>query len=254
VLIATRRTLSKGKLLRLLGDLEAAPGAAVSVYVPPGTPQVEVERALGIVAGVGDALPLIVEETSRSATGGVVLWGDAGRHLVVPPFPVEEKHLSSGYDVGPLRSMLERELVIGLVLLRLGAYAVGVYRGETLLTSKVGGGLVHARHRKGGSSQRRFERRRVNQMDALFDRVCGRVEERLGPYASELDYVVCGGERHTLLAFRRRCDFLRKLDDRVLPSLLNIREPKQASLEVALDEVWNSRLLTWREARLDETV
>jgi hypothetical protein len=254
VLIATRRKLGKNKLLRLLGALEAAPGAAVSMYVPPETSEAEIERVLGIVPGMGDALAIVAEEASRSATGGVVLWGDAGRHLVVPPFPVGEKHLSSGYDVGPLRSMLEQELVIGLVLLRLGAYAVGVYRGDRCLTSKVGTGLVHARHRKGGSSQQRFARRRLNQMDALFDRVCGRVEERLGPYASELDYVVYGGERHTLLAFRRHCDFLRKLDDRVLPSLLNIREPKQASLEAALDGVWCSRLLSWSEARPDETV
>jgi hypothetical protein len=253
VLIPTRRKLSKVKLLRLLGDLEAAPGAAVTVYLRPGTPEVEIERALGIVPGLGDALPEMAEAASRSATGGVVLWGDAGRHLVMPPFQVGEKVLSSGYDVGPLRSMLERELVVGLVLLRLGAYAVGVYRGETLLTSKVGTGLVHARHRKGGSSQRRFERRRLNQMDALFDRVCGHVEEHLGPHAAELDHVVYGGERHTLLAFRRRCDFLRKLEDRVLPSLLNIREPKQASLKVALDEVWCSRLLGWQEATPAET-
>jgi peptide subunit release factor 1 (eRF1) len=114
--------------------------------------------------------------------------------------------------------------------------------------SKVGTGHIHSRHRKGGSSQRRFERRRENESQAFFDRVCGRARERLGPYLEDLDHVVYGGERHTLQAFRKRCVFLGALSDRVLPLVLNVREPKQASLEAAIAEVWSSSVFSWDEA------
>ena len=242
---ARRRRLSRPGLLSLLSELEADDGPAVSLHVPPGTPASDIERAVAIVPGVEDAASEVAEAASRSPTGAVLLWGDHGRYLVMPPFPVAEKLLSSGYDVDPLRSLIERDLLIALVLVRLGAYAIGVFRGRRLVSSKVGTGLVHSRHKKGGSSQRRFERRRENQMQTLFDRVCVRVRERLGPYATDLDHVVYGGEKHTLDGFRRRCDFLRALDQRVLPRVLDVREPRQASLEEAIDDVWSSQLLSW---------
>ena len=56
--------------------------------------------------------------------------------------------------------MLHKEFILGLIIVRLGEYGVGVFQGENLLSSKVGTGLVHSRHRQGGSSSHRFERHR----------------------------------------------------------------------------------------------
>jgi peptide subunit release factor 1 (eRF1) len=196
-----------------------------------------------------EVLPDITEVIVRSKTGAVLLWGEQGKYLVLPPFPVKEKLFASGYDVEPLRSLLQQELRVALILLRLGAYAVGVFQGEKLVSSKVGTGLVHSRHRQGGSSAHRFERHREKQIEYFFDRVCGHVREHLEPNLQQLDYVICGGERHTLLSFHKQCEFLKKYDDRILESRLNVREPKQASLEAAISQVWSSEVVEWQEGK-----
>jgi peptide subunit release factor 1 (eRF1) len=141
---------------------------------------------------------------------------------------------------------LESKFTIGVVLLRLGSYAVGVFRGDTLMSSKVGTGLVHSRHKKGGSSARRFERHREKQMEYFFDRVCVHVREQLEPMVRDLDYVIYGGERYNLLEFRKQCQFLRRLDDRTLDTLANVRRPRQATLEAAIHLVWSSLVIKWQ--------
>lgn len=238
-------------MLRLLDKMEAAEGQATSLYIPHDLPASEVEKTLKAPLGLGAAevLPDIAEAVGRSKTGTVILWGEQGKYLVLPPFPIKEKLFASGYDVEPLRALLRRELSVALILLRLGAYAVGVFQGEKLMSSKVGTGLVHSRHKKGGSSAHRFERHREKQIEYFFTRVCNHVEERLEPYLQQLDYVIYGGERHTLLSFRKQCHFLQQLDERTLGTLLNVREPKQAALEAAITQVWSSEVIQWEESQ-----
>ena len=187
---------------------------------------------------------------ARSKTGAVIFWGEQGKYLVLPPFPLKEKLFASGYDGEPLRSLLQQKLTVTLILLRLGAYAIGVFRGETLLSSKVGTGLVHSRHRQGGSSAHRFERHREKQIESFFTRVCTHVQENLEPYVKQMSYLIYGGERYTLLSFRKQCEFLQQFEDRILSKQLNIREPKQATLVAAISQVWSSDLFVWEE---DET-
>jgi len=71
-----------------------------------------------------------------------------------PPFPPVE---------GDLLAHVGRERVVGVLLVRLGGHAAGVFRGARLLDSKVGARPVHGRNRKGGSSSGRFARRRAGQ-------------------------------------------------------------------------------------------
>ncbi|MFQ5826046.1 MAG: Vms1/Ankzf1 family peptidyl-tRNA hydrolase [Dehalococcoidia bacterium] len=245
MLVSTRRQLGRLRMLRLLDNLEAAAGSAISAYILPGSPMPEIEKLLG---GAEETPRDLTKAVARSTTGAVLFWGEPHRYLVLPPFPLKEERVSRGYDVEPLRSLLKQEFTIAMILVRLGAYAIGVFKGEKLLSSKVGRGYVHSRHRKGGSSQRRFERGREKQMEYLFERVCTRVRERLEPYVQQLDYVVYGGERTTLLSFRKRCPFLGLLDDRTSGWLLNIREPRQATLEAAIGEAWSSGVIQWYES------
>ncbi len=238
-------------MLHLLDELEAAASPATSLYIPYDLPASEVEKTLKapLGTGVAEIMPDIAEAVGRSKTGGAIFWGEENKYLVLPPFPLEEKLFSSGYDVEPLRSLLQQELMIALILLRLDAYAVGVFQGEKLLSSKVGTGLVHSRHRQGGSSAHRFERHREKQMEYFFTRVCGHVREHLEPYLQQLDYVIYGGERHTLLSFRKQCQFSHQLDRRTLGILLNVREPKQAALEAAISQAWYSEMIQWEESQ-----
>jgi hypothetical protein len=248
LLVLKRHRLSRARTLRLLEELENAPGTATTLYVPPGSAAPDIENTPGMAPWSNEIQEQVCAEIARSRTGAGLFWGGLEKCLVLPPFPVRERLLSSGYEVEPLRSLLKRDPVLAVVLVRLGAYAVGVFRGEELVASKVGTGLVHSRHKKGGSSQRRFERRRGKQAESFFDRACARVRERLEPHVGQLDHLFYGGERHTLAAFRKRCPFLLDLDHLTSEARLNVREPGQATLEAAINEVWTSDVVRWHES------
>ena len=233
--------------MRLLHELETASDAAVSVYLPEGLPSIEIEKALNIVLKEKQVLPDVVGDIAGSSTGAALYWGEQYKYLVLPPFPVVENLILQGYDVELLRSIVEQDLTIALVLVRMGAYAIGIFQGESLVSSKVGTGLVHSLHKKGGSSAHRFERHRDKQIEYFFTRVCAHIREKLEPHLQRLDYLYYGGENFTIRSFREQCQFLKKLDDRARGMLLNVREPKQASLEAAIAEVWSSKVIQWRE-------
>jgi hypothetical protein len=68
------------------------------------------------------------------------------------------------------------------------------------------------------------------------------------PYLGRLDYLVYDGARETLRLLRGQAEWLKKLDRRVLDKPLGVREPRQATLEAAIHRVYESELLSWREA------
>ncbi|MFC1910924.1 Vms1/Ankzf1 family peptidyl-tRNA hydrolase, partial [Chloroflexota bacterium] len=152
-----------------------------------------------------------------------------------------------GIDSTPLISLLQQDFKLALVLVRLGAYAVGISQGEKLVACKVGTGLVHGRHRQGGSSAARFQRRRKNQADHFLDRVCEHAQEKLQPYVKDIDYLIYGGAHTTILSLQKVCSFLRRFEGRTLPSLLDIQKPNQAELESAVRLAWLCKITEWRE-------
>lgn len=242
MLLAKRSRLTRSQALVFLDELARAGGKAVSVYFPP-TPRPQAENLLNKVFAAVPTPPDIVEAIEASEMGAALFRTPAKTYLVLPPFPVTGEYITDGYDVGPLRSLLGHDLVIGLVLVRLGSYSVGVCRGTELLGSKTGTGLVHARHHKGGSSQARFARHRQKQIEQFLIRVCGHARERIGPHARSLDYLVYGGARSTILLLRKQCPFLGQFDDRILRMLLDIPDPRQPVLEKAVSTVWSSDVI-----------
>lgn len=239
--------LGRSKALDFLHALASAKGRAISLYLPRGTAQGRVEELL-TKALAGTAVPPgVVEAAARSEMGAALFWRSDQTYLVLPPFPLSEEYIADGHDIEPLRSLLSQDFLIALILIRLGAYSIGVCRGMELITSKTGTGLVHARHKKGGSSQARFARHREKQIEQFLIRVCGHVREHIEPYARSLDYVVYGGARTTILLFRKQCAFVSQFDDRILRMLLDIPEPRQAVLERAVSTVWSTDVIEWRE-------
>jgi peptide subunit release factor 1 (eRF1) len=246
VLSAVHYKLSKSRMLRLLEEVNAHSIEVGSLCVPPHSPTTEIEEMLENIAD--KAIPEgLAGSAADSPTGAILFWGPHHRYLVMPPFPISEKRAANTCEIGPLFSLLHREFLFGLILVRLGSYGIGVVQGEKLLTSKVGTGLIHARHRQGGSSSHRFERHREKQMETFFTRVCGHVREQLEPYARQLEYLLYGGTHETLLDFRKQCHFVQQFDGRTLDILLNIREPKQSGLDEAIQEAWSSRVIQWNE-------
>ena len=234
-------------MLGFLDELAMTEGNAISVYLPQGTPQTRVENLLGQVLAATAIPPGVAEVMAGSAMGAAVFWSPLQIYLALPPFPIAEEYITNGYDIGPLYSLLSHDFLIGLVLVRLGAYSIGVCQGTKLIDSKTGTGLVHARHKKGGSSQARFARHREKQIEQFLARVCGHVREHIEPHARSLDYLVYGGARTTILSLRKRCSFLSQFEDRILRMLLDIPEPRQAVLEKAVGTVWSTDIIEWCE-------
>jgi peptide subunit release factor 1 (eRF1) len=245
MLTAVRYQMSKPRLLHLLEELRNASNQTASVCLPPGSPRINTEGLMETVLDIKQIPEDISRFITDSPTGAMLFWGLNHRYLVVPPFPLSEERASESCEIEPLYTLLHRDYLIGLILVRLGAYGIGVVRGDKILTSKVGTGLVHARHRQGGSSSHRFERHREKQMETFFTRVCTHTQEQLEPFAGQLDFVIYGGTRETILDFRKQCHFLHEFDKRTLNRLLNIREPKQSGLNEAVQEAWSSHVIQW---------
>jgi hypothetical protein len=125
----------------------------------------------------------------------------------VPFPPLDEK---SGAALGPaaedvaqaIAAHASADRTVGVLLVRLGGYAAGVFTGtEPMLTaSKVGSRLVHGRSAAGGQSQRRFARRRENQAHQALSAAADTAAAVFGPY--RLDALVLGGDRRAFAPIR----------------------------------------------------
>lgn len=166
-------------------------------------------------------------EQARSADGGqvVVAAADGARAELQVPFP----------PLPPGRSVVEHALVprrVGVLLVRLGGFACGVFAGADLVVSKVGSRPVHGRSAAGGQSQQRFARRREGQARVALQAAADTAARVLVPHAGSLDAVVVGGERgavEAVLADRR----LEPVRDLVTGRLLDVPDPRQVVLEQA---------------------
>jgi hypothetical protein len=84
---------------------------------------------------------------------------------------------------------------VGVLLVRLGGFAAGVFEGARLVTSKVGARQVHGRSAAGGWSQQRFARRREGQVRVALGAAADAAAHVLAPEADCLDALVLGGDR-----------------------------------------------------------
>jgi len=238
-------------MLLFLNELKKIeePGA-VSSYILPGPTVPEIEDLLAKIKEkpFPDELTQLI---AKSKSGAVLFWGKERKYLILPPFPFRERTIFNGYITEPLQLLIESDLIIGLILVHLGTYAIGICQGENITSSKVGTGLIHGRHKKGGSSQQRFQRRRQKQVQEFLDRVCTHIREQFEPYTKQLDYIVYGGPYQTIVQLQKRCSLLKSLGDRVLP-LMEVPALRQKVLEATAGRVWSSYIIEWREDQAQE--
>lgn len=244
----SRRVLNRTKMLDFLNEMEKTPCHGFrTLYLPPGVSSAEVENSIKEMPEHLDVMPQLAELASNSKTGSILFLSPERNFLALPPFPITERASLRSLAPEPLRSLLKPDYHIALILVRLGAYAIGVCNGENLVSSKVGTGLVHGRHKKGGSSQQRFARHRDKQIEYFLSRVCSHAREHFEPHQKALDYIIYGGARTTIQLLQKQCAFLSQLDKPALPPLLDIPEPRQAVLETAISRVWSSTVIEWQE-------
>jgi Actinobacteria/chloroflexi VLRF1 release factor len=144
-----------------------------------------------------------------------------------PPFPplAARPSATEGYDPRALLDHVARERVVGVILVRLGGHAAGVFSGRRLVASKVGRRNVHGRHRAGGSSQRRFERRREGQARVALEAAAGVAAGVLLEHRRDLEAVVLGGDRRALAAVLQD-PRLRPLAPLVAERVLDVPDPR----------------------------
>ncbi|HEV3076841.1 MAG TPA: acVLRF1 family peptidyl-tRNA hydrolase [Thermoanaerobaculia bacterium] len=132
-----------------------------------------------------------------------------------------------------------RPRTVGVLLVRLGGYAAGVFTGypPALADAKTGSRLVHGRSAAGGWSQHRFARRREKQASEALQAaasaaadVFGRRGGRGGQPSDTLDAIVLGGDKRAMAELRqdpRLAPYLAIATDR----FLTVPDPKRAVLE-----------------------
>ncbi len=154
-----------------------------------------------------------------------------------PPFPPLPLPADSSEPADPVRlaelmaAHAAAARTVGVLLVRLGGYAAGVFAGDPpeLVAHKTGARLVHGRAAAGGWSQHRFARRRENQAAAALRAAAGTALAVLGPYTGRLDAVILGGDRRAMAGLRadpRLAPLLAGAEDR----FLTVPDPRLAVL------------------------
>lgn len=149
--------------------------------------------------------------------------------VTFPPLP------SSDDPINALLDHASTERRVGALLVRKGGYAVGVFSGRQLTTSKVGTAYVQGKTKAGGWSQQRFARRRQNQTARAYAAAADAASTVLLPAVDELAVVFLGGDRTAVTAVLA--------DPRLAPveaksgrSVLAVAEPRLAVLREFPDQ------------------
>ncbi len=177
-----------------------------------------------------------------AGTDGAVTFtaADGATAVCHPPFPPAAPGIPEA--VGPeadMRAAAEAiaahaaaDRTVGVLLVRLGGYAAGVFAGSPprLVSSKAGSRPVHGRSAAGGWSQHRFAQRRENQAAVALRAAAEAAAEVFGRYGPDrLDAVVLGGDKWS--AARLRGDVrLEKYLSRATERFLVVPDPRLAVL------------------------
>jgi Actinobacteria/chloroflexi VLRF1 release factor len=193
----------------------------------PATPpsrwiDVAPERFPGWIASFGDRHGAVsVRPSSAGAGAGAPEAGAAGEpdaavvfaaadgavarcHAPFPPAPALGATPDAGEAARVLAAHAAADRTVGVLLVRLGGYAAGVFAGAPprLAASKVGSRLVHGRSAAGGQSQQRFARRREKQAAEALAAAADTAAGVFGRYGRPLDALVLGGDRRAVAGLR----------------------------------------------------
>jgi Actinobacteria/chloroflexi VLRF1 release factor len=148
-----------------------------------------------------------------------------------PPFPPLRLPADLPADPAGMAALLAEhagaDRTVGVLLVRLGGWAAGVFSGSPprLVSSKTGSRLVHGRSAAGGWSQQRFARRREKQAAGALGAATETALAVLGPYRKRLDAVVLGGDRRAIATVRAD-PRLRPVLEHAVDRFLTVPDPR----------------------------
>jgi len=181
----------------------------------------------------------------NSTTGVIVFARKNSIDMLIPSFPVLNDSIYKTHNLEELKAIFDRPRLIGVILLRLGRFALAVLENEQVIASKTEGRYVKNRHKAGGSSQRRFERSRERLVRELYDKTCQEMNELFEGYFEKMEYIFLGGEKHTLNGFKKRCPGIANYEHKIMDRLLDVNIPNQKSLSIISRDVYSSNLSTY---------
>jgi hypothetical protein len=174
---------------------------------------------------------------TETRPGRVTFTGADGATVVAePPFPplAGPQAIVEAFEPDALVAHAARNRVVGVLLVRLGGYAAGVFNGKRLVDSKVGQRPVHGRNSAGGQSQKRYERRRDGQSRVAHDAAADAGAGVLLHHFDDLDAVILGGDKLALGAVLED-PRLRKLSRLTTERVLDVPDPRLAVLRATPD-------------------
>jgi hypothetical protein len=190
--------------------------------------------------------------TSRDESSAAVTFTaqDGATAECHPPFPplLSEPGPGAQAAAEAIAAHAAAGRIVGVLLVRLGGYAVGVFSGSPprLASSKTGRRLVHGRSAAGGWSQHRFARRRENQAAAALRAAADAAAAIFAPYGADgLDAMVLGGDKRSIAALRddaRLAPYLGRATERFLtvpdpsPAVLRDIAPAYQAIRIRLTE------------------
>jgi hypothetical protein len=165
--------------------------------------------APGTGAGAEEAGPAAVEPGAAAVIAAPVVFAAADGavarcHAPFPPAPALGAALDPDEAARVIAAHAAADRTVGVLLVRLGGYAAGVFAGAPprLAASKVGSRLVHGRSAAGGQSQQRFARRREKQAAEALAAAADTAAAVFGRYGQPLDALVLGGDRRAVAGLR----------------------------------------------------
>jgi len=188
----------------------------------------------GVAEGDSAALAVAIEgdQVTVTAPDGAVARCHPPFPESLPALPALDGNSGGTPDAvtAAIAAHATRERTVGVLLVRLGGYAAGVFTGypPVLQDAKVGSRLVHGRSAAGGWSQHRFARRREKQVNEAL-RAAADAAVMIFGRGSRLDTVVLGGDKRALADLRddpRLAPYLALATER----FVTVPDPKRAVL------------------------
>ena len=186
------------------------------------------------VENFSEELQIIAFKIGKNDTGALII---NEKFIVVPPFPIQK---TSESNSSYLNDLISKKYTIGVILLRLGEYSIGVFDGNELKVHKTGTQFVGGRIKAGGQSSARFQRVREGQINDLFKKVCSQIQEKFSPFENDINFIFFGGDSVVAKDFSKFCDYLKQF--KIMNRTLNVRHMKLKSLENILKEIWKFKV------------
>lgn len=231
--------ISRNKLASLLNKLssfESEGDDLLTVFLPPNA-SIEGVDSEGVLRTDLTLNQLKKLKEEESETGKVLFYCENLLSLLLkPPLPIKEQewYRSKMFKISPIQEQLEKE--IGYLFLSGGGSTAALF-GKEVEDFEIIESKVKSKHKKGGFSQGRFERKREEEVKKHLDEV---VENSREIFPADLEIFALSGNKKMVSSLREK-DFLADKESFVKKIDLS-KVSGKGDLEKAFNEFWKGRL------------